>query len=183
MKFNFSNNRTIFPAVMYYLQTSPDSGSSHPPSPLPLHVGKVKQIHTHRGSSDKSVFLHNTPSVKFTPCSPPYFIKKMLQKNISPVITVVIFTYTGVLCSSILVLVCSQKWSLVWYTLKHGVAHIHVLHSQHLYFVLVSLLFGVMYTVPNSLTLHDSVFVLSWVKLFKLAQGWGVSSSVCFALS
>jgi hypothetical protein len=37
------------------------------------HIGEVKQIHTHKGPSDKSVFLHTAPSVKSTAPSPPLF--------------------------------------------------------------------------------------------------------------
>jgi hypothetical protein len=33
------------------------------------HIGEVKQIHTHKGPSDKSVFLHIAPSVKSTTAS------------------------------------------------------------------------------------------------------------------
>ena len=63
----------------------------------------------------------------------------MLLENISSVITVVIFAYNCVFCFCILVSVGSQKSSLVWCTLKHGVAHSPKLHSRHLYFVLVLL--------------------------------------------
>jgi hypothetical protein len=72
------------------------------------------------------------------PLHPIYFIKKMLLKNISSVITVVIFTDICVWCFSILMAVDPQKWSLVWYISKNGVAHNSMLHSQHLIFVLVS---------------------------------------------
>ena len=33
------------------------------------HIGEVKQIHTHKGPSDKSLFLHKAPSGKSTPPS------------------------------------------------------------------------------------------------------------------
>ena len=57
------------------------------------------------------------------PIHPHYFIKKMLMKNFSSVITMVIFTYNCVFHSSILVSVGCQKCSLVWHTSKHRVAH------------------------------------------------------------
>jgi hypothetical protein len=44
-----------------------------------------------------------------------------------------------VLCFYSLVLAGPWKCSLVWYTLKHGVAHNPMLHSGHLNFVLVDL--------------------------------------------
>jgi len=47
------------------------------------------------------------------PHSPHYFIKMMLMKNISSVITMVILTYNCVLQFSILVSVGSQKCSLL----------------------------------------------------------------------
>jgi len=45
---------------------------------------------------------------------------KMLLKNISSVITTVIFTYKGMFHSSIFVSGGSQKCILVWNTSKHG---------------------------------------------------------------
>jgi hypothetical protein len=56
------------------------------------HIGEVKQIHTHKGPSDKTVFLHTAPSVKSTTPSPPLFHQEDATKNISSVITTVIFT-------------------------------------------------------------------------------------------
>jgi len=47
------------------------------------------------------------------PIHPHYFIKKMLMKNISSVITMVLVTYNCVFHFSILVSVGSQKCSLV----------------------------------------------------------------------
>ena len=47
------------------------------------------------------------------PLNPHYFIKKMLLKDISSVITVVIFTYNCTFHLSVLVSVGSQKCSLV----------------------------------------------------------------------
>jgi hypothetical protein len=73
------------------------------------HIGKVEQTHTRKGRSDKSLFLHKAPSVKSTsPHTLYYFIKKMLLKNISSVIVLVIFTYNSVFCYSISVSVGSQ---------------------------------------------------------------------------
>jgi hypothetical protein len=37
------------------------------------HIGEVKQIHTHIGPSDKSLFLHTAPSAKSTTPSHPLF--------------------------------------------------------------------------------------------------------------
>jgi hypothetical protein len=90
----------------------------------------------------------------------------MLLKNISSVITAVIFSYICVFCLSILVSAGPQKCSLVWYTPKHGVAHNSMLHSQHLNFVLFFFVFGRTNTSPNSLTLHKPVlnFSYRWFK-------------------
>jgi hypothetical protein len=37
------------------------------------HIGEMKQIQTHKGPSNKSLFLHTAPSVKSTTPSPPLF--------------------------------------------------------------------------------------------------------------
>jgi len=86
----------------------------------------------------------------------------MLLKNVSSMITVVIFTDICVFCFSILVSVL-QKWSLVWCTLKHGVKHNPVLLSHHLNFALVSLFLSVHMTL-KFLTLHKPVPVVSYVR-------------------
>jgi len=57
----------FFPAVINYLQMSAGSG------PPPPHIGEVEQIYTHKGPYYKSLFLHQAPSVKFTPPSHPIF--------------------------------------------------------------------------------------------------------------
>jgi hypothetical protein len=60
MRFNFaSNNLTIFPAVTNYLHTSPGRACYFFP-----YIGEVKQIHTHKGPSDKSVLFHKAAFVK-----------------------------------------------------------------------------------------------------------------------
>jgi hypothetical protein len=137
MRCNFSNSLSMFPAVMNYLQMSPGSGSY-----FFLILAKwsrctqINSLSTSHCSFTKPL-LENPPPLK-----PHYFITKTLLKNITSVITIVIFTYNCVFHSSILVLVGLQKYSLVWYTSKHGVVHSPMLHSQHLYFVLVSLFLG-----------------------------------------
>jgi hypothetical protein len=78
-----------------------------------LHVGDVEQIYTHNSPSDKSLFLQKAPSGKSTRPSPPVFHQMMLLKNISSLITVVIFTYNCMFCFSILVSIGSKKGSLV----------------------------------------------------------------------
>ena len=89
----------------------------------------------------------------------------MLLKNISSVITVVIFTDICVFCLSILVSIDLQKWSLVWCTLKHGVQHNSLLLSQNLNFALVSLFLSGHMT-QNFLSMHKCVPVVSYVGLF-----------------
>ena len=64
----------------------------------------------------------------------------MLLKNICSINTLVVFTDICVFCFFLLVSFDPQKCSLVWYMLKHWVAHNPTLHSQPLNFVLVSLL-------------------------------------------
>jgi hypothetical protein len=68
---------------------------------------------------------------------------------------VVIFTYNCMFCFSILVSIGSKKGSLVWCTSKLGVACNPMLHSQHLYFVLVTLF----------LVEHTQHRILSWMGL------------------
>jgi hypothetical protein len=63
-----TNSNTIFPEVTNYLQTSPGSGSYFFP-----RIGETNQMHTHKGTSEKSLFLHKTPCVKSTPPSPTLF--------------------------------------------------------------------------------------------------------------
>ena len=57
----------IFPAVTNYL---------HNLQAVVPHIGEVKQIHTHKGPSDKALFLHTAPSVISTTPSPPLFHKE-----------------------------------------------------------------------------------------------------------
>jgi hypothetical protein len=101
----------------------------------------MKQIHTCKGPPTSFCSFIKLPYVKSTPppLHPNYFIKKMPLKNISSVITVVVFTYICVFYFSMLVSVNPQKYNLMWYTLKHGVTHNPTLHSRHWNFILVSL--------------------------------------------
>jgi len=102
------------------------------------HIDEVEQIHTKALLASLYSFIK--PLLENPhPLNPHYFINRLLLKNISSVISVVIFIHNCVFHFSILVSVGSQKCSLVWYTSKHGVAHNPTLHSLHLYFVLVSL--------------------------------------------
>ena len=68
----------------------------------------MEQIQTQKGPSTKSLFLHKTPPVKSTPPASHYFIMKVLKKNISSVIPMVIFTYNCVICFSILMCLFSE---------------------------------------------------------------------------
>jgi hypothetical protein len=67
------------------------------------HIGEVKQIHTHKGHSDKPPFLHKASSVKSTTPSPPLFHQEDATENICSLLTKVIVTYNCVFCFSILV--------------------------------------------------------------------------------
>jgi hypothetical protein len=127
----------IFPEFTNYLQMSP--GSVSYVFLVLAKWGLNEAYTTHIGPSNRSLFLHKAPSVKSRSHSPHYFIKKMLLKSISSVISVVVRTDICVFCFSILVSVVPQKCSLVWYVSKRGVAHKLILHSRHLDFVLVSL--------------------------------------------
>jgi hypothetical protein len=76
-------------------------------------IGEVKQIHTHKGPSDKSLFLHTAPSVKSTTPSPPLFnqedgTEKYQFSNYNSYIY-----YICVFRFSILVSVAPQKCSFV----------------------------------------------------------------------
>jgi hypothetical protein len=81
----------------------------------------------------------------------------MLLQNFSSVITMAIFTCTCGFRFSIVVSVGSQKCSVVWCTLKHGVAHNPVLHYWRLYFVLVSLFWQNTHTTEFSYTAWANV--------------------------
>jgi len=99
----FFNSLSIFPAVMNYLQITPGSVSY-----FCLILAKwsrythIKALPTSRCSFIKPL-LENPHSLK-----PHYFIMKMLLKNISSVITMVILN-NCVFHSSILVFVGMQK--------------------------------------------------------------------------
>jgi hypothetical protein len=67
-----TNILIIFPELTNYLQTSPRRVYFF------LVLAKWNIHHT---ASDKYLFLHKAPSVKSTPHSPPYVIKKMLLKK------------------------------------------------------------------------------------------------------
>ena len=75
------------------------------------------------------------PSARSTLLCLHYFIKKMPLKNISSVITMVMFTYTFVLFFTTLVSKGPQKCSLVSQSSKHGQAHNPTLHSAPLGFI------------------------------------------------
>ena len=105
MKCNFSNSLWIFPAVTNYRRLEAVVLI------FPYTI-EVKQIHTYKGPSDKSLFLHKVPSGISTPHSPP-LIHQDTIKNISSVIIMVIFTYNRMFCFSILVSAGSQQCSLV----------------------------------------------------------------------
>jgi len=59
MMCNFNNSLLIFPGIMNYLQISAGSVSYFFP-----HSGEMEQIHTHKGPSNKSLFLHKASSGK-----------------------------------------------------------------------------------------------------------------------
>jgi hypothetical protein len=119
IRLNFlTDSLTIFPEFtnyLHYLRTSPGSVP-------PAHIGKVKQIHTKALPISLCSFIK--PLLwNLHPLLPHYFVKKMLLKNISSEISVVVLTGICVFHFSILVSVDPQKCSLAWYTSKHGVAH------------------------------------------------------------
>jgi len=61
-----TNNLTILTEVTNYLQTSPGSGSY-----FFSRIGEINQMHTHKGTSEKLLFLHKNPCVKSTTPSLP----------------------------------------------------------------------------------------------------------------
>jgi hypothetical protein len=82
-------------------------------------------------------------------------IHGMNIKVISLIITMVIFIDIYVFCFSILVSIGPQKFSLMWYTSKNGVATTlcHILDN-------CSFVFDVTHTTTNSLTLHNPMAVV-----------------------
>jgi hypothetical protein len=116
----------------------------------------VQQINTLKGPSDKSLFLHKTLPAKSTPPSPHYFIKKTLLKNISLVITIVIFMYVCVFHLSILVSVGPQTCSLLWYLKTWDSTQPYVAFSA-LEFRSCFFVFGGTHMAANSLALHKPV--------------------------
>ena len=103
------------------------------------HIGEVKQIHTHKVPSDKSLFLHKALPAKSTPPSSPLFHQEHATEK-----------YQFSNCNgNVYVHFCvppfhfSVSWSSemqfgVIY-LESGVARNSMLYSRYLNFVLVSL--------------------------------------------
>ena len=131
---------------------------------------------THIGPFDKSLFIHEPPSVKFTPHSPPLPHQEDGTEEYKFIHFSGSINWHCVFHFSILVSVDPQKCSLVQYASKHGVAHNLKLHSQHLNFVFV---FLAEYTAPNALILHMPVSVVACVMSFQFAWGWSLSSLAC----
>jgi hypothetical protein len=123
----------IFPEFINYLQISPGSGSC-----FFLILLKCSK-YTHKGASDKCVFLLKAPSVHSTPPSLSILHQENTTQKLCSLVTVVIHTDICVFSFSVLVSVDPQKWGVVWYTSKLVIAHNPMLHSQHLNFVHVSL--------------------------------------------
>jgi hypothetical protein len=123
---------------------------------VPL-IGEVKQIHTHKRPSDKSLFLHTAPSVKSTTPSPSLFYqedatKKEQLSNYNSYIylhlCVPLFNFS-VSCSS-------QKQFCMIYLVTWGSTQ-HYVAFLTLVFCSCFFVFGGTHTSPNSLTLHKSV--------------------------
>jgi hypothetical protein len=117
----------------------------------------VKQIRTHKGPSDKSLFLHKAPSVKSTTPSPPLFHKEnATEKYQFSNFSGDIYLHLWVLPFNI-----SVSWSS---EMQFGVIYLKTWGSTQpcvafltLEFRSCSFVFGGTHVVPNSLTLHKSV--------------------------
>jgi len=80
----------------------------------------------HKGPSYKSLLLHKTPSWRSTAPHPYYFIKKIVLKNISSVVTMVIFTYN-----------CVFHFSVSWFSeMEFGVIYFKTWGSTTLCLIL-----------------------------------------------
>jgi hypothetical protein len=138
----------------------------------------MKQIYTHIKALLTGFCSFIKPNLQNPhPFTPYYFIKKMLLKNISSIITMVISTNVFKFRFSILVSVDRQKCGMVRHTSKHRVAHNPALHSQHLNFVLSW--FWQMHTAPNSLTLLSQCLLSHESTLFSWLVDGGSSSLSC----
>jgi len=71
-----------------------------------------------------------------------------------------------------------SKWSLLSYSLKHGVAHNPVWRYGQLNFVPVSL-FMAEHTWHLMLTLNKPASVVNFVECFWVSHAWGLSSLYC----
>jgi hypothetical protein len=123
-----------------------------------------------------SLFLHKTFPVKSTCPSPPLCHqenapeKYQFSNEAGNIYVHCVFRF------SIVVSVGPQKYSLVWYTLKHGVAHNPVLPSRHLNFILVSFVFGGTHMAPNSLTLQKPLS--DWLIMIQASALPGLSHDI-----
>jgi hypothetical protein len=120
-------------------------------------IGEVKQIHIHKGPSDKSLFLHTAPSVKSTNASPPLFhqvddTKKYQFSNYNSYI----YLHLCVPLLKFSVRCSSQMQFCMTYLQTWGSTQPYVafwtLDFRPLFFV-----FGGTHVSPNSLTLHKPV--------------------------
>jgi hypothetical protein len=131
------------------------------------HIGEVKQIRTHKGPSDKPLFLDIAPFIKSTTPSPLLFLHENYTENYQ------FSNYSSNICLHLCVSLsnfsvsCSPE-------MQFCVIHLKSLGSTQPYVAFLTLIFcsclfafcGTC-TVPNSLALHWPVSVVSCVKSFQ----------------
>ena len=135
-------------------------------------IGKVEQIHTHEGPSDKFLFLYKAFSVKSTHLLPPLFHQEDSTEKYQ------FSNYSGNIYLQLCVVLFHFSFS--WFSeMQFGMIYIEtwgstqrMLHSWQLYFVLVSLFLAEHIQCQLFYTAWASVYcVLSHVFLVGLWMG------------
>jgi hypothetical protein len=146
----------IFLAVTNYVQSSPGSGSNF----FLILVRWSK--YTHKGPSDKSLFLHKAPSVNSTLPSHPLFHQDATGK----------YHFSNYNCNICLQLcVPLVHFNVSWFSeIQFGMIYLDTSGSTQpcaafltLVFCTCFFVFGRTHMAPNFLTLHEPVSVVFWV--------------------
>ena len=163
-------------AVTNYLQMSPGSACYFFLILAKWSARARACTHTHKGPSDESLFLDKATSVKSIPLSFLLFYQENTTEK-----------YQFMSCSGSIYLYMSVQifhFSVSWSSeMQFGVMYLDTWGNTQpcvafstLVFCSCLFVYGGTYLEPNFLTLHKPVSVVSCVKSFQLACGWGLSS-------